>query len=532
MYKRFKQLTMRIILILILALLVFNCTSKKQHETSNEQQEYYSEKYRPLFHFSPKEMWMNDPNGMVYYKGEYHLFYQHYPDSTVWGPMHWGHAVSSDLVHWKHLPIALYPDSLGLIFSGSAVVDWHNTSGFGTPENPPLVAIFTYHNMAGEKAGKNDFQTQGIAYSTDSGRTWTKYEGNPVLKNPGIRDFRDPKVVWHEETQKWIMALAVKDRVGFYSSANLKEWAHESEFGIDIGAHGGVWECPELFSINIKGGEEKKWVLLSSINPGSPNGGSATQYFVGEFDGHIFTTETKETKWLDWGKDNYAGVTWSDIPVSDGRRLFIGWMSNWQYATVVPTQKWRSALTFPRELQLLKNDTDYLLTSFPVKEIEKIRVEKKKIDNQIIDGKFEINHGFFASSVPLEMKLTFDLDNSTTENFGIVLNNEEGEYIRAGYNIKDRYFYIDRTNSGLSSFSKDFEGLHKMPFEVKNGEMDITLLYDASSVEFFAYNGEVTMTDIFFASKPYDYVGIFANNGTIQLKEGTIYKLKSIWEQK
>ena len=236
---------------------------------------------------------MNDPNGMVYHNGEYHLFYQHNPDSTVWGPMHWGHAVSKDLVKWEHLPIALYPDSLGTIFSGSAVVDKNNTSGLGTKDNPAMVAIYTYHNAEGEKAGRKDYQTQGIAYSLDNGRTWTKYKANPVLKNPGIKDFRDPKVSWYEKGQKWIMTLAVTDHISFYSSKNLLDWTKESDFGADIGGHGGVWECPDLFKMPVAGTNEEKWVLIVNINPGAPNGGSGTQYFVGQFDGKNFVLDNQ-----------------------------------------------------------------------------------------------------------------------------------------------------------------------------------------------------------------------------------------------
>ena len=272
-------------------------------------QKVYNEQYRPQIHFSPKAHWINDPNGMVYYKGIYHLFFQYYPDGTVWGPMHWGHAISNDMVHWQEQPIALYPDSLGYIFSGSAVVDENNTSGFGKDGKTPLVAIFTHHDPEGEKAGSNTFQNQSLAYSLDDGKTWTKYAGNPVLKNPGITDFRDPKVMWYEPQKKWVMTLATKDHITFYSSPNLKDWTKESEFGKELGAHGGVWECPDLFPLDDNG--KKVWVFIVNINPGGPNGGSATQYFIGDFDGKTFTPSQTNTKWLDYGPDEYAGITWS-----------------------------------------------------------------------------------------------------------------------------------------------------------------------------------------------------------------------------
>src|SRR5438270_126109 len=247
--------------IVLACLIVVISTSKATSQTS-----FSKEPHRPQIHFSPKTGWMNDPNGMIHFNNQYHLFYQYYPDSTVWGPMHWGHAISKDLVHWQHLPIALYPDSLGYIFSGSAVADVNNTSGFGKNGKTPLVAIFTHHNPKGEKAGSDTYQNQSIAYSLDDGKTWTKYANNPVVKNPGIKDFRDPKVSWYEAGKKWVMTLATLDRITFYSSADLKNWSKESEFGKDVGAHGGVWECPDLFPLDYNG--EKVWILVININPG------------------------------------------------------------------------------------------------------------------------------------------------------------------------------------------------------------------------------------------------------------------------
>ncbi|RME99284.1 MAG: glycoside hydrolase family 32 protein, partial [Bacteroidetes bacterium] len=326
-----------------LAALVLGVWSSCQEDTetlAGRPVATYQEAHRPQFHFSPPTMWMNDPNGMVFFEGEYHLFYQYYPDSTVWGPMHWGHAVSKDLLHWEHLPIALAPDEHGYIFSGSAVVDWENSSGFGVDELPPLVAIFTYHDPIAEREGRDDFQTQGIAYSNDRGRSWVKYDGNPVLPNPGIRDFRDPKVIWDTESQRWIMVLAAGDHIRFYASKDLKHWRYLSSFGQRLGAHGGVWECPDLFPMKVEGSGDQRWVLLVSINPGAPNGGSGTQYFVGRFEDDRFKLDAEfaynlnrmqdsvKAVWLDYGRDNYAGVTWSDIPFELDRRIFIGWMSN------------------------------------------------------------------------------------------------------------------------------------------------------------------------------------------------------------
>jgi fructan beta-fructosidase len=336
---------------ILLVLSFFMIHSNAQSQVKPDAKFTNENLYRPRFHFTPQQGWMNDPNGMIFLNGQYHLFFQHYPDGTVWGPMHWGHATSSDLVQWKEQPIALYPDSIGMIFSGSAVLDKNNTSGLGRFGVAPLVAIFTQHNMPSEKAGRIDFQNQSIAYSLDEGKTWMKYAGNPVLKTPNLKDFRDPKVIWHVPTQKWVMSLAVADHVELYSSPNLINWRKESEIGKNLFAHGGVWECPDLLSFNVNG--KTAWVLLVSMNPGGPNGGSATQYIVGDFDGHEFKPYSTDIKWMDYGPDNYAGVTFSNV---GDRNILIGWMSNWNYANVVPTEKWRSAMTVPRELSLIKQE--------------------------------------------------------------------------------------------------------------------------------------------------------------------------------
>ncbi len=514
-------------IILMLPVFFISCNQSKQPLAGK-----YTEKYRPQIHFSPEANWMNDPNGMVYFDGEYHLFYQYYPDSTVWGPMHWGHAVSTDLVHWEHLPIALYPDSLGMIFSGSAVIDWQNTTGFGTKENPPMVAIFTYHNMDGEKAGRNDFQSQGIAYSLDKGRTWTKYENNPVLPNPGIRDFRDPKVIWHKEAGKWVMVFAAHDRVKFYSSPNLKEWTYESDFGMEVGAHGGVWECPDLFPLKIDGSEELKWVLLVSINPGAPNGGSGTQYFVGDFDGSIFEYNGIKTKWIDYGKDNYAGVTWSDIPENDGRRIFIGWMNNWQYANQIPTLTWRGAYTIPRSLKLVEIYDDFLLLSTPVEEYNQLKREEKKIAKTNISGEFEIKE---KQEFPIEVNLTFGTENITqltfAEKFGVILSNSKNEKLVIGYDNLNKLFFIDRTNAGWDNPSKDFAQVQFAPYINNDPTLDIKLIIDKSSVEVFAKGNLIVMTSQFFPTEDFTQVNLFTEKGNVELLEGSVTKLSGIWSK-
>ncbi|MEM7372746.1 MAG: glycoside hydrolase family 32 protein [Bacteroidota bacterium] len=494
--------------------------------------DYYTEAHRPQFHFSPEANWMNDPNGMVYYDGEYHLFYQYYPDGDVWGPMHWGHAVSPDMVNWEHLPIALYPDKYGYIFSGSAVVDKQNTTGFKTGEHDPLVAIFTYHDTTGQRAGKNDFQTQGIAYSNDRGRTWTKYEGNPVIPNPGLRDFRDPKVSWHEESQQWVMIFARGDRVQIYNSPNLKDWTLASEFGEEQGTHGGVWECPDLFQLPIEGSNgQSKWVMLVSLNPGGANGGSGTMYFVGEFDGKTFINDNsaETVLWLDYGRDNYAGVSWSDIPKEDGRRLFMGWMSNWQYATRVPTSPWRSAMTIPRVLSLSSTDQGLRVKTSPVKELNTLRGISTDLAERMIAGSMDLSDEFEFDISTSEMNLEWDLSGSTATEVGIELTNAKGQSVAIGYDKARNEFYFDRANAGKVDFSDKFAGKFPAPNPSNASSIQMKMYIDVASVELFAQDGAVVMTDIFFPDEPFEQINFFANDGEAKLVSGQVWQLKRAW---
>ena len=500
-------------------------TSEQYSETG-----YYSEKYRPQFHFSPEKMWMNDPNGMVFYEGEYHLFYQYHPDSTVWGPMHWGHAVSTDLVSWEHLPIGLYPDSLGLIFSGSAVVDWNNTSGFGKEGNPPLVAIFTHHLMEGEKSGRKDFQYQSIAYSNDKGRTWTKYKNNPVIDNPGIRDFRDPKVIWDKDSDQWVMLFAARDRVRLYGSPDLKNWEFLSEFGAVEGTHAGVWECPDLFPMKVEGTEETKWVILQSMNPGGPNGGSCTQYFVGDFNGKTFIEDpvfknmlTKDSAvWLEYGRDNYAGVTWSDIPEKDGRRIFMGWMSNWDYAQVVPTQTWRSAMTLPRSLSLHRIGEELRIFSNPVKELDQLSIK----EDSIATGKIEGNRTLGDGNGKLRVKLNLSLLQDPA--LEIRFSNEMGQYYSFGYDHTTKRFYSDRRNAGEKGFSEKFApNVHYAPRIMEKESLDLDIFLDHSSIEIFADQGSIVFSELFFPDTPFTKVVLSGRE--LSIEEGSLHRLKSIW---
>ena len=523
----------------IIAVVLFNLSCGTSEKTTSETAEVYKEQHRPQFHFSPKEKWMNDPNGMVYYEGEYHLFYQYYPDSNVWGPMHWAHAVSPDLVHWEHLPIALEPDSLGYIFSGSAVVDWNNTSGFGKDGNPPMIAIYTYHLMAGERAKTNDFQYQAIAYSNDKGRTWTKYEGNPVIPNTEkIKDFRDPKVFWHKETEKWVMIFARGDRVRIYNSDDLKSWTLTSEFGEGFSIAAFPWECPDLFELKIEGTEETKWVMLLSIgNAGKeagPNGGSATQYFVGDFDGKTFSsTNPKETTlWVDYGRDNYAGVTWSDVPEEDGRRLFLGWMSNWDYAQVVPTTIWRSAMTIPRELSLKNTENGLRLVSTPVKELEGLRRKKVEVDRAnygfLSNSKLVMNQGTGIAEVFAE----FEIPEGSQANFGIELKNANQETYRVGYDAATNHYFSNRTNTGKIDFSEKFAPrVHLAPRKTTGNRIKLHCYFDVSSAETFTDEGMTAMTDIFFPTEDFIQVNVFSDGeGGVELKGFEFYNLESIWK--
>ena len=477
-----------------------------------------TEQHRPLIHFTPKEKWMNDPNGMVFYNGVYHLFYQYYPDSTVWGPMHWGHATSKDMVRWEHQPIALFPDSLGYIFSGSAVVDSNNTSGFGKDGKIPLVAIFTHHDPIGEKKGSQVYQNQSLAYSLDDGKTWTKFSGNPVLKNPGIKDFRDPKVFWYAPAKKWIMTLAVLDRIDFYSSPDLKNWSKESEFGKTFGAHGGVWECPDLFPLNDQG--QTVWVLLVNLNPGGPNGGSATQYFTGNFDGKTFTPFQTDTRWLDYGPDEYAGVTWEN---TGNRRIFLGWMSNWQYGMLVPTQKWRSAMTVPRDLGLEKMGDRYFIRSTPVPELDKLSEQPTQLEN--FDA---ADYDLSAKTGKWNGAARIDLSTDTIQSFSIELSNDAGQKVIIGYDKDSNHYYLDRTASGKIDFEKGFAARHKAPRLSTKDSMDLTLIIDVASIELFADKGLTVMTQIFFPDSSYNKLNIRSKDN-VKLRSLRYSRMKPIW---
>lgn len=490
-----------------------------------EDTSYYTEPYRPQFHFSPEKSWMNDPNGLVYNDSIYHLFYQYYPDSTVWGPMHWGHAISKDLIHWEHKPIALFPDEHGYIFSGSAVFDKNNTSGFGTAENPPLVAIFTYHNMDGEKAGKNDYQTQGIAYSLDNGNSWNKFDGNPVIKNDGMRDFRDPKVFWNDIKENWTMLLVAGDHLQIWQSQDLKAWKKVSEFGKDKGAHGGVWECPDMFKLNVEGTDEEKWVLFISINPGAPNGGSGTQYFIGDFDGTTFSTDQEEPRWVDLGRDNYAGVTYNNTP--NNERIFIGWMSNWDYAQDTPTKVWRSASTIPRNISLRTTRGEVELFNYPIANLDDY------IEHSYDEPALDLKAGQ-SRKIPLkygnQSEIRFKLNGPSSK---WIFSNMEGDSLVIKMDKLEKMVSLDRSTSGKVDFKPEFVlGKQHMPIpNLPMGDIEVRMLLDQSSLELFLNKGQYVMTNQVFPNADYTVLTM-QNSSDIEMKVDSISesKMMRIWD--
>jgi fructan beta-fructosidase len=473
------------------------------------QQGYYNEQYRPQFHFSPQAHWMNDPNGLVYFDGNYHLFYQYYPGDIVWGPMHWGHAWSTDLFHWKHLPIALYPDSLGNIFSGSAVIDKNNTAGFG---QNAMIAIFTYHNDSLWVKGYKNTESQGIAYSLDEGLTWKKYEGNPVLNNSGEQDFRDPKVFWNDEIGMWNMVLAVGDRIKIFSSNNLKNWNFESDFKPENDLPGlGVWECPDLFKMNVDGKE--KWMMIANQGDKAPNGGSGTRYFVGDFDGKVFKND-QPSIWLDYGTDFYAGVTYSNVP--DNKRILIAWMSNWQYAQKTPTKVWRNAMTLPRELELDTDAEGYFLRQKMVTGFDSIKTLSKKID--------VINLPYTAKDINLsQTEIDFDCNVSNLE---IEFSNNIGENLKV--QLKDNQLLIDRHNSGQTDFSDKFADKIQVML-LKDSAYKFQIILDRASIELFLNDGKYSMTNIFFPNEKYSNLKI-SSSESAELKNAAFYKIKRVWK--
>ena len=455
-----------------------NIKTAESFDTTNHEQ------YRPLYHHTPAYGWMNDPNGMFFKDGVWHLYFQHNPYGSQWENMTWGHSTSTDLIHWTFQGDPVQPDAWGAIFSGSSVVDKNNTAGFG--ENA-IVALYT-------SAGEN--QTQSMAYSTDNGKTFTKYDGNPIITS-NVPDFRDPHMFWNEDIKKWNMILAAGQQMNIYSSDNLKDWKFESSFGAEYGSHGGVWECPDLMKMKVRGTDKEKWMLVCNINPGGPSGGSATQYFVGDFDGHKFTCESKPevTKWMDYGKDHYATVTFDNAP--NGRHVALAWMSNWQYANQVPTMQYRSANSIPRDLGLFEYKGNTYCSVTPSEEITAARSKKP------------------SKSLSEACEMVVNLKGDAT----ITLSNSKGEKVVMTYKAKDETFSMDRTLSGKTDFSSDFAAVTTAPTYGKMNKLRIFI--DKSSIEVFDNDGKMAMTNLVFPTKPYDKVTIKGKT-----KKYAVYKLK------
>ena len=459
----------------------FTCWQKMTYADKFDDKN--TEKHRPIYHQTPKWGWMNDPNGMFYKDGVWHLYFQYNPYGSKWENMSWGHSTSTDLVNWKHEPLALFGDGLGTIFSGSCVIDKNNTAGYG---DSTVVAFYT-------SAGPS--QTQSMAYSTDGGKTFTKYENNPIITSPS-RDFRDPKVFWCDEAGHWVMVLAVGQEMQIFSSSNLKDWKYESSFGEGYGNHGGVWECPDLMKMKVAGTDKEKWMLICNINPGGPFGGSATQYFIGEFDGHKFTCEDEpsETKWMDYGKDHYATVTFSNAP--EGRNVAIAWMSNWQYANQVPTKQYRSANSIARDLGLFEYNGETYCSVRPAKEMDAVRGARLS-----------------APTEACEIVVTLKGDAQIT------LRNAKGERVVMTYDDEEETFDMDRRRSGDVSFSDAFPVATSSPTYGKVRQLRIFV--DRCSVEAFDGDGKMCMTNLVFPTVPYDKLII---KGKAKAK---IYKIKS-----
>ena len=480
--------------------------------------EYYQEPFRPAYHFTPELNWMNDPNGLVYFAGEYHLFYQHNPFENEWGHMSWGHAVSKDLLHWEHLPIALRDEYGVMVFSGSAVVDERNSSGFGTREKPPMVAIFTGHSQ--------DRQTQDLAFSNDRGRTWTKYAGNPVL-DVGEKDFRDPKVFWSEPMMRWVMvvSLAAKKQLQFFESTDLKKWKLLSEFGPAGTPNKLNWECPDVFELPIEDEPGKtRWVLEVDMGNGAIAGGSGGEYFTGVFDGSKFVADSTTSQWVDFGRDFYAPVSWSDMPTSDGRRIWIGWMNNWE-TCLNPTHPWRSAMSIPRELTLRRIDGTLRLCQKPVRELQLLREKLVEIkDRSLTNEPLSVD----VRGQQLEIILEVKPESGTEFSVRVLKGNEEQTVV--GYSTKSRSVFVDRTKSGNVSFHPAFSGRHAGPLEPNDqGNIRLQIFVDACSVEVFGNGGESVITDLVFPDPTSNEVELFAAGGTCHIVNCQIYTLKSVW---
>ncbi len=469
------------------------------------------EKFRPTYHHTPTYAWMNDPNGMFYKDGEWHLCFQYGPYGSTWNNMTWGHSTTRDLVNWEAQPNAITPDGLGMIFSGSCVIDTENVAGFG---KDAIIAFYTSADRS---------QMQSLAYSNDNGQTYTSYKGNPIITS--TQECRDPHVFYHEPSGKWILILAAAQahEMWIYSSSDLINWTKESAFGHGYGCQNGVWECPDLVELPIRGTDEKRWVLICNLNPGGIFGGSATQYFVGDFDGHTFTCDNKPEviKWMDFGKDHYAAVSWHNAP--ENRTTVIAWMSNWQYAGVVPTTQFRSANTLPRDLELFRGEDGELYVAVnPSPEIEAARGEDKNL------GSFSAGKKAVKKNIPENCQgaceIVLEMNYGSADVVNIELSNREGEKVLMTYNREATTFTMNRNNSGKVDFSADFPAVTTAPTP-KDETQELRIFIDSSSIEAFEGSGKFAMTNLVFPTSPYNTLSVWSEDGKCKIKNMKIYSI-------
>lgn len=474
------------------------------------------DKYRPAFHHTPQYGWMNDPNGMFYKDGVWHLYYQWNPYGSKWQNMTWGHSSSTNLVDWEHHPAAIEPNGLGTVFSGSSAIDTNNTNGFGQD------AVVTLYTSAGTS------QMQSLAWSTDNGNSFTIYPGNPVLTLES--EARDPNMFWNSKTNEWnlVLAHALDHEMLIFTSPDLKTWTLQSSFGKGLGAQDGVWECPDLFELNVDGTSEKKWMLLCNLNPGGPFGGSATQYFIGDFDGKTFKPDTDAdgkvpTKWLDYGKDHYATVSWSDAP--DNRRTVIGWMSNWQYAAEVPTMQFRSANTLPREIGLFKDSDGQIYAScIPSPELLALRGNLS-----VQSSKLTLKPKAKTFSLPSDgiCEIVMDIDAGKAKEISLELKNSIDEKVLITYNSDSKDISFDRMKSGLVDFSQEFPAVTIAPTHETDGKFSLRIFVDRSSIELFEKDGRFVMTNLVFPTTPYTTLSLSSNGGNAKVTNLKVYSLKT-----
>jgi len=494
-----------------------------------KSKQYMDEPRRPQFHFSPELNWLNDPNGLVFHDGEYHLFYQYNPAGIEWGHMSWGHAVSKDMIHWEHLSIAIPESKEGMAFSGSCVVDHRNSSQLGKDNKPPMVAIYTGHSP-----GK---QVQNLAFSNDNGRTWEIYDGNPVL-DLGLSDFRDPKVFWHEKSKRWIMvvALATERVIAFFGSENLKDWKELSRFGPAGARNKPNWECPDLFELPIENEDGRKlWVLEADMGDGAIAGGSGSEYFVGNFDGTRFTT-IQHSQWVDYGRDFYAPISFENFPSSDNRRVWLGWFNNWQ-TCLVPTNPWRGSMTVPRELSLRKltfnseEPATYVLVQKPIRELSGVYGSPLSLKTDVLGWppKKITTPGDLQD---MRFELTAELRPGVARSLGFRIHTGEDEYTEIGYDRQFLGVYVDRTKSGDVSFHPAFPGRHNAPARLMDGKVSIRVLVDRSSVELFVNDGEVVISDLIFPTSQKPWLEAFVGDDSAKIENAQLVPINSIWKGK